>query len=111
MLQPADLLILDDIAYVTNPIAAAGGTAPEPMAEAKLSAPQAFRAAPSGLRRAITPDDYARIAERDLRLQLRGDDPEKNAINMGSPPGLYKNILITHGGVGEVSPSASIRPS
>ena len=58
-----------DIARVTNPIAAAGGTAPEPMAEAKLNAPQAFRAAPSGLRRAITPDDYARIAERDPRLQ------------------------------------------
>jgi len=58
-----------DIARVTNPIAAAGGTAPEPMAEAKLNAPTAFRAAPSGLRRAVTPDDYTRIAERDIRLQ------------------------------------------
>lgn len=62
-------VLANDIARVTNPIAAAGGTAHEPMAEAKLNAPQAFRAAPGGLRRAITPDDYARIAERDVRLQ------------------------------------------
>jgi len=62
-------VLANDIARVTNPIGAAGGTTPEPMAEAKMNAPHAFRAAPSSLRRAITPDDYARIAERDTRLQ------------------------------------------
>ncbi|MCW8084269.1 putative baseplate assembly protein [Roseococcus sp. MDT2-1-1] len=69
LLLHRESVLANDIARVTNPIAASGGTAPEPMAEAKLNAPHAFRAAPSGLRRAITPDDYARIAERDGRIQ------------------------------------------
>jgi quinoprotein glucose dehydrogenase len=42
----------------------------------------------------------------DLGLNLRGDDPTKNLINMGSPPALYQDIIITHGGVPETSPSA-----
>jgi quinoprotein glucose dehydrogenase len=42
----------------------------------------------------------------DLGLQLRGDDPTKNAVNMGSPAALYKDVFITHGGVPESSPSA-----
>jgi hypothetical protein len=44
-----------------NPLPARGGTAPEALAEAKLFAPDAFR---SELKRAITADDYARLAER-----------------------------------------------
>lgn len=44
-----------------NPLPARGGTAPEPMAEAKLFAPGAFL---KELQRAITADDYARLAER-----------------------------------------------
>lgn len=42
----------------------------------------------------------------DLGLNLRGDDPNKNMINMGSPPAIYEDVFITHGGVPEVSPSA-----
>jgi quinoprotein glucose dehydrogenase len=42
----------------------------------------------------------------DLRLQLRGNDPTKNLVNLGSPPSLYKDIFITAGGVPENSPSA-----
>lgn len=42
----------------------------------------------------------------DLRRQLRGDDPTKNLINLGTPPSLYKDIFITAGGVPETSPSA-----
>jgi quinoprotein glucose dehydrogenase len=42
----------------------------------------------------------------DLRLQLRGDDPTKNLINLGTPPSLYKDIIVTAGGVPETSPSA-----
>lgn len=45
-----------------NPLPAAGGTEPEPLAEVKLFAPGAFR---KELRRAVTADDYARLAERD----------------------------------------------
>ena len=59
----------NDIARVWNPLPAAGGTAPEPMAEAKLNAPYAFRIGNQALRRAITAEDYAAIAERDPRLQ------------------------------------------
>jgi hypothetical protein len=50
---------------VRNPFPAVGGTAPEPIEEAKLFAPTAWR---STLARAITADDYARLAERDPRV-------------------------------------------
>jgi hypothetical protein len=46
-----------------NPFAAVGGAAPEPIAEAKLFAPVAFR---KELQRAITADDYAAIVMRDF---------------------------------------------
>lgn len=48
---------------VTNPLPAQGGTAPEPMADGKLRAPQLFR---SRLERAIAAEDYAAIAMRDF---------------------------------------------
>jgi hypothetical protein len=52
---------------VSNPLPAVGGTDPEPVADAKLLGPSAFRAE---LRRAVTADDYARLAEcDDARLQ------------------------------------------
>lgn len=46
---------------VRNPLPASGGTDPQPIAEAKLFAPAAFR---KRLERAIIADDYARLAER-----------------------------------------------
>ena len=49
-----------------NPLPAQGGTPPEPLAEVKLLAPQAFR---SKLERAITADDYAAIAGRNSKIQ------------------------------------------
>ncbi|MFF4346167.1 putative baseplate assembly protein [Streptomyces sp. NPDC001530] len=52
--------------HARNPLPAVGGTAPEPLAQAKLAIPFAFR---RDLRRAVTGDDYARIAERDPRVQ------------------------------------------
>jgi len=51
---------------VRNPMPARGGTDPESIAEAKLLAPTAFRKV---LRRAITEDDYARLAERHEDVQ------------------------------------------
>jgi hypothetical protein len=47
-----------------NPLPAAGGTAPEPLSEAKLFAPYAFR---DVLERAITADDYATLAADNVR--------------------------------------------
>jgi hypothetical protein len=49
-----------------NPLPASGGTAAEPINEAKLFAPHAFR---KELARAITAQDYAEIATRDERVQ------------------------------------------
>ncbi len=49
-----------------NPFPAFGGTPPEPLDEVKLFAPGAFRA---DLQRAITADDYARLAERNPKVQ------------------------------------------
>jgi hypothetical protein len=51
---------------VRNPLPAIGGTEPEPIAEAKLLAPAAFR---KRLLRAITAADYATLAQDDPRLQ------------------------------------------
>lgn len=52
-----------DILSIRNPMAAVGGTNPEPVAEAKLFAPHAFK---KTLERAITPQDYVDIVERDF---------------------------------------------
>lgn len=51
---------------VRNPIAATGGTAPESVEDVRALAPSAFR---TQIARAITPEDYAHIAERDERVQ------------------------------------------
>ncbi len=54
------------IVRVRNPLPASGGVAAESMAEAKLMAPASFR---KSLQRAVTADDYARLAERHSPMQ------------------------------------------
>ena len=49
-----------------NPMAAAGGIAPEPVLQAKLNAPDAFRQV---LQRAVTAQDYAELAQADSRIE------------------------------------------
>ncbi|MGD8966114.1 MAG: putative baseplate assembly protein [Anaerolineae bacterium] len=51
-----------------NPLPAQGGTAPEPLALVKLSAPHAFR---RELQRAVTAEDYASIVMRDFGVQVQ----------------------------------------
>jgi hypothetical protein len=51
-----------------NPLPAVGGCAPEPVAQVKLFAPQAFR---HELARAIIPEDYAEIVRRDFAAQVQ----------------------------------------
>jgi hypothetical protein len=51
-----------------NPLAAAGGTEPEPVAQVKLFAPDAFRRT---LARAITADDYGALAGEMNRRRLQ----------------------------------------
>jgi hypothetical protein len=53
---------------VRNPLPAAGGIDPEPIAEVKLFAPGAFRREKM---RAITPEDYAELAEREFAGRLQ----------------------------------------
>jgi predicted phage baseplate assembly protein len=60
-------LTLDGVSFsISNPLPAQGGTEPEPIVQAKLFAPLAFR---KELLRAITADDYAAIAARNPELQ------------------------------------------
>jgi len=51
---------------VRNPLPARGGTAPEPIAEAKLFAPHVFR---KHIERAVVAADYEEIAERNVNIQ------------------------------------------
>jgi hypothetical protein len=53
------------ITRVWNPLAAVGGVDPQPLAQARLYAPQAFRRQ----ERAVTADDYAAVTEREPRVQ------------------------------------------
>jgi predicted phage baseplate assembly protein len=52
---------LPDVLAVRNPLAAVGGTDPEPVSQVRQLAPLASRA---GRRRAVTADDYAELAAR-----------------------------------------------
>jgi hypothetical protein len=54
---------------VRNPLPAAGGVDPQPIAEAKLYAPFQFR---TQLERAIRAEDYAQLALRDFKPELQG---------------------------------------
>ena len=58
----------DGIDGVRNPLPAGGGTDPEPLGEVKLFAPSAFR---KQLQRAITPDDYARLAKNGHNAKVQ----------------------------------------
>jgi hypothetical protein len=53
---------------VRNPLPAQGGVDPEPLTEAKLFAPMTFR---RKLKRAVTPDDYARLARESGRGRIQ----------------------------------------
>jgi hypothetical protein len=53
------------IVNVRNPLPARGGVDPESIEEVRLRAPFAFRT----LERAVTPEDYAEVTERDSRVQ------------------------------------------
>lgn len=55
----------NDIVRVRNPLPASGGIAAEPLAKARLDAPEAFRIQ----ERCVTEDDYARAAERHPEVQ------------------------------------------
>jgi hypothetical protein len=61
----SQLLVPLDGVRVRNPMAASGGTDPEPTRLVKLYAPQAFRRQ----ERAVTADDYAEMAERHPDVQ------------------------------------------
>lgn len=55
--------------YPRNPLPAQGGTAPESLKEVKVYAPHTFR---KRLERAMTAEDYARLAEKHPKVQKAG---------------------------------------
>jgi predicted phage baseplate assembly protein len=55
----------EDVLAVTNPLAASGGVEAETIEEVRQKAPVAFRTQ----ERAVTPEDYARMAERHPQVQ------------------------------------------
>jgi hypothetical protein len=63
LVWPGTLRVEGAISEVRNPLPARGGMPPEPIAEAKLFAPRAFR---KKLERAITAEDYAAIVVREF---------------------------------------------
>jgi hypothetical protein len=81
MREPVDGLALS----VRNPMPAQGGTAPEPLAEAKLYAPHHFR---SVLQRAIIADDYAAIVEREFK------DTVQRAVARLQWTGSWHEVLV-----------------
>lgn len=62
------LLLSSGIRSVRNPLAARGGMAPEPLAEAKLFAPYAFK---QRQERAITAEDYTAIVMREFSSRVQ----------------------------------------
>jgi predicted phage baseplate assembly protein len=60
--------ILADIVEVRNPFPARGPFAPQSLKEAKLLAPGEFKRV---IERAITADDYAQLAQRELKTQIQ----------------------------------------
>jgi hypothetical protein len=58
-------VVADGITTVRNPMPAQGGIDPQPMSQARLYAPQAFRRQ----ERAVTADDYATMMELEPRVQ------------------------------------------
>jgi hypothetical protein len=70
---------------VYNPMPAQGGTAVEPMSEAKLFAPHAFR---NELQRAIIADDYAAIVLREFKHKVQ------NALGKLRWNGSWYEVLV-----------------
>jgi hypothetical protein len=58
--------IIEGVVDICNPLPAVGGQPPEPMREVQLFAPGAFR---QQLMRAITPEDYATLAQKHPGVQ------------------------------------------
>ena len=87
------------IRKVSNPMAAAGGTAPESLAEVKLLAPNEFR---TRLRRGILPDDYAAIALRDFSAKLQ------NAAATLRWTGTDYEVLLVVDPIGKEAPDAAL---
>jgi len=62
---PATFPDVADFVAVDNPLPATGGVDPEDVRAARRDAPQAFRTQ----QRAVTPDDYAEMAQRSFEVQ------------------------------------------
>jgi hypothetical protein len=86
---------------VTNPLPARGGTEPEITEVARRRAPVAFRRQP---RRAITPDDYARLAERHPAVQRAAAE----TFRLATGEEIHVAIDLLHGAERPASETAAI---
>jgi hypothetical protein len=75
---------IDNLGAPRNPLPAAGGTAPEPMAEVRMFAPYAFREV---LERAVTADDYATLAADNARRLAERPNLMRAAVPATALPG------------------------
>ncbi|HSW27204.1 MAG TPA: putative baseplate assembly protein [Burkholderiaceae bacterium] len=82
-----------------NPMAAAGGVAPEDVALAKLRAPHAFE---RRLERAITADDYAAIVMRDFASAVQ------RAAAVLRPSGAVVDVQVVIDAAGSGEPDAAL---
>jgi hypothetical protein len=82
-----------------NPFPAVGGKAPEPIAEAKLYAPHAFR---KELQRAITAHDYAVIVMRDF-----GHKVQRAAVRLRWTGSWYE-VLVAIDPLGKIEADAEL---
>lgn len=94
------LTTINGIRRVRNPLPAQGGTAPETLESVRRFAPGAFM---NELTRAITPADYARLAEAYPLDQPAGQRPVQRAVSALRWMGSWYEMLIA------VDPYASVR--
>ena len=92
----------DAITAVRNPLPAAGAIDPEPIAEVKMFAPEAFR---NDIERAVTAADYATLAEY-LRFPQRNPRVQSAAANLRWTGSWYEaDVAVDAFGSAELDPA------
>jgi hypothetical protein len=90
---------IDVIAGARNPLPAAGGADPETVEDVRRFAPVAFRTQ----QRAVTPDDYARMAERHPQVQ--------RAAGTFRWTGSWRTVFVTADSLAAKDPDRPFDPS
>ncbi|HMQ64784.1 MAG TPA: putative baseplate assembly protein [Arachnia sp.] len=89
------------VTSVRNPLQARGGTAPEPVADVRLRAPNEIR---TRLARAVTADDYAALALREFPTRI-----QRAAAELAPTPANRTKVSLFIDPVGTTSDDADLR--